>query len=446
MPHQTARAWSLWGCAVVVYVAAVFHRGSLGVAGPEAIQRFHVGPAALSTFTVLQVGLYASMQIPTGMLVDRFGPRRVLTTATVLLGAGQLLFAVAHTYALGLLARATLGIGDALTWVSILRVVAAGFTARQYALVTTLSAALGAIGGVAATFPLSDALSHYGWSTTFTVAGLATAGYALLCATLLRDPPPQPTAAKAATPPANLATLLTGLRDTWTVPSTRLSFWVHFSTAFVHQTLAFLWGYPYLVNGLGISPATASLLLSVLIIGQIIGGPLVGTLIGRRPACRMPVVLGYLTCNALAWAVLLGWPAGRPPLAVVAAVFTVFALGGPVSATAFALARDYNPLRQVSTATGIANTAGHGATAVAVLAIGLLLNLTLPTHGSGAYRLAMLAPVAMLLLGLLRTTVWWRRARSVVLAAQARGEHVPVTLRRRRWDLRTTYRAPANAA
>ena len=89
-------------------------------------------------------------------------------------------------------------------------------------------------------------------------------------------------------------------------------------------------------------------------------------------ACRVPLVLGYLLLNGLTWAVLLGL--GRPPLPVVAVAFLVFALGGPVSSIAFALVRDYNPIDQVGTATGIANVGGHSATALGVLAVGVVLD------------------------------------------------------------------------
>src|SRR5882672_2948014 len=162
--------------AVVVYIAAVFHRTSLGVASLDAAQRFHVGPAALGTFTVLQVGLYALMQVPTGLLVDHFGPRRILTVAAVLMGLGQLLFAVAASFPLGLLARAVLGIGDAMTFVSVLRLVAGHFPARRYAALASLTGALGAVGNLIATVPLALLLDSAGWVATFAVAGAVTAG------------------------------------------------------------------------------------------------------------------------------------------------------------------------------------------------------------------------------------------------------------------------------
>lgn len=434
--RASTRSWLVWIAAVVVYLASVFHRGSLGVAGPLSLTRFGVGPAALSVFTVLQVGIYAAMQVPTGLLVDRFGSRRVLTCSAVLLGAGELLFAVATTYPLGLLARAVVGVGDAMVWVSVLRLVALHFPVRKYTLVTTFTSASGAIGGVAATFPLATALHTFGWTTTFLTAGALTVGYAVVANSVIRDAPGPDTAATAdAGTPPTLRDVLHGVRVAWARPGTRLAFWVHVSTMFVAAALALLWGYPYLINGLGVPAETAGRVLSVLIIGQVVGGPAVGALIGRFPVYRMPLVLGYLLANALAWVALLAWPGGRPPLAVIVVAFAVFAFGGPVSATAFALVRDYNPIAQVGAATGVANTGGHSASAVAVLVVGVVLNFTGTLPPATGYRIAMLTVVAMLLLGTLRVLVWWRRARAAVLTAQARGDDVPVTLTRRSWDL-----------
>ncbi|GAB3301316.1 MFS transporter [Parasphingorhabdus pacifica] len=433
---RTRRAWWIWASGVVVYLAAVFHRGSLGVAGPTALERFGVGPAALSAFTVLQMSIYAGMQVPTGLLVDRFGPRRVITGAALLLGIGQVLFAVAASYPMGLVARAVLGMGDALVWVSLLRVVAAHFSTRQYAIVTTVSSALGAVGGVAATFPLGWILRDWGWGPTFLLFGAITAAYAVIPALFVPDGQPSASLGRSARSGEGL---LRKVRDVWAVPGTRLAFWVHFCTLFVTGVLSLLWGYPYLVDSIGLDPDTAALVLSVLIIGQALGGPLVGALIGSRPGMRMPLVAAYLLCNVTAWGLLLGWSGGKPPLVVLVIAFAVFALGGPVSAVAFTLARDYNPLGQVGTATGLANAGGHSATALGALLVGLLLDLT------GDYRLALAALLVMLIFSSWRTFVWWRRTRAGVLAAQERGDSVPVLVRRRRWDLERDEQ-PENAS
>lgn len=430
--RATRHAWVVWITAVVIYLFAVFHRASLGVAGLAASERFGVGPAALSTFTVLQVAVYAAMQVPTGLLVDRFGPRRVLTVAAVLMGLGQILFAVADSYPLGLAARAVLGLGDAMTWVSVLRLIAAHFPARKYAVVMSLSAMLGAAGNLAATVPLTAALHNAGWTLTFLIAGVATAAYAMVAAVRLRDlPAGAPVPVVERTPPRAVLRKVVGA---WKIPGTRLGFWVHFSTMVTPTTLGLLWGVPYLVQAQGLPLEAAGGVLSLLVFGGLLGSPTVGTIISRRPELRMPLVIGYLATSATVWAMLLAAPGGRVPLWLLVIAFGLFAFGGPASSVGFALAKDYNSVRTVGTATGVVNVGGFVATTIAALSVGVLLGLADPAGAATAFRIAFASIVVIQVVGTWRTAVWWRRARAVVLDAAARGEEVPVQLRRRRWD------------
>ncbi|MCE7007601.1 MFS transporter [Kibdelosporangium philippinense] len=402
-------------------MAAVFHRGSLAVASLEATERFGVGPAALGTFTVLQLLVYAAMQVPTGLLVDRFGPRKVLVTAALLMGAGQVLFALATSYPLGLIARAVLGFGDAMTFISLLRVASAHFSARQYSLVVSVTAALGGLGNLAATVPLTLLLHNAGWTTTFLITGLATAGYALV-ASRLKDTPDGPA------PRGELMkfrVVARNVRDTWRTPGTRLGFWVHFATMQFPAVLALLWGFPYLVTAHGLSEPAASSVLGVMVIVTITSGPLIGAVIGRRPELRMFLIAGYHVVGLGLWAVLLISP--FPPV-LLGVVFGVIALGLPLSAIGFTIARDYNPLTRVGTASGVVNVGGFLAATVAALGIGVVLDIT------DSYTYALLVPGALMALGIWRTAVWWLRARAEVFAAQARGEDVPVRIRQRRWD------------
>ncbi|WP_447003719.1 MFS transporter [Saccharothrix isguenensis] len=432
--RATKQAWLIWSTAVAVYIAALFHRTSLGVASLEAGDRFSVGPAALGTFTVLQIGLYALMQIPTGLLVDRFGPRRVLTAAALLMGTGQVLFALAESYPVGLAARAVLGIGDAMTWVSVLRLAAAHFPPRRFTLVMTLSAALGGAGNMIATVPLTLLLDNVGWTVTFLIAGLVTALYAAVIAWRVREAPdgvPQPVVE-----PVPLRAVGGKVKDAWREPSTRLGFWVHFTSMSAPAMLGLLWGFPYLVEAQGLSSTSASAVLSTLVLVGIVSGPVLGTVIGARPVWRMPIVGSYLGVALLCWTVLLGWPGGVLPTPVLYVLFGTLAVGNPVSGVAFALVRDYNPLHRVSTATGVANVGGFAAITFTALAVGVVLDVVEPfVAAPQAYRLAFLSVVAVLLVGVWRTVVWWRRARAAVFAAEERGEAVPVQLRRRRWDV-----------
>ncbi|HEY4017395.1 MAG TPA: MFS transporter, partial [Pseudonocardiaceae bacterium] len=317
-------AWLAWAIAIVVYIAAVFHRSTLGVAGLEAAHRFGVGPAALSTFTVLQVGVYASMQIPTGLLVDRFGARFTLTCAALLLGIGEAAFGLAHSYPLALVARAVLGVGDAMTWVSVLRVAAAKFPARNYPMVVALSSMLGGFGNLAATVPLTLLLGAAGWTKTFAVAGLLSAGYAAVVAVGLRVKPQQVTSGPAPIAPIGLRDVLRGVRTAWRVPGTRLGFWTHFATMVSPTTLGLLWGYPYLVNTQHLSDLQAGDVIAALVIVGMVANPILGTVTSRRRETRMPIVVAALVAAVLTWTVLLTDP--HPlPFGVLLVAFGLFA-------------------------------------------------------------------------------------------------------------------------
>ncbi len=170
----------IWFAAVGCYLLAVFHRTSLGVAGPLAAQRLDLSAGQLSSFVMLQLGVYAAMQVPAGILIDRFGPRRMLLTATLIMGSAQVLFSLVHSYPLALLARGLLGVGDAMTYISVLRLVAGWFPARRYPMMVGLTSLTGMLGNVVATVPLTLMLTDLGWGPTFAIAGGLSLGYALL--------------------------------------------------------------------------------------------------------------------------------------------------------------------------------------------------------------------------------------------------------------------------
>lgn len=181
---------TVWSAAVAVYVLAVFHRSSLGVAGLAAEQRFDLQPSQLSSFTVLQLGVYAGLQIPVGMLIDRYGARRLLLCGATVMTGSQLAFALVDGYGAALLARVLLGAGDAMVFVSVLRLVAAWFPPRRTALMTVLTGSVGQIGALVATVPLVAALDAYGWTATFAVSASAGVLAGLLVYVIVADEPP----------------------------------------------------------------------------------------------------------------------------------------------------------------------------------------------------------------------------------------------------------------
>jgi MFS family permease len=137
------RAWIVWSTGLLAYIVAVLDRTTLGVSGLDAAQRFGASPGVLSTFVVLQVVVYASAQIPAGLLLDRFGSRVMIVAGGLLMAAGQLTMALSESLPSAVIARAIVGLGDAFTFISVLRLVPYWFTERQIPLVTQLTVILG---------------------------------------------------------------------------------------------------------------------------------------------------------------------------------------------------------------------------------------------------------------------------------------------------------------
>ena len=431
-PH--VRGWML---AVAVYFLAVFHRSSLGVAGLLAEQRFGITDAQLGVFVFLQIGVYAAMQIPTGVLVDRYGPRRMLVAAAGLMALGQLTFALAPSYPIALLARALLGCGDAMTFVSVLRYVAARFSARRYPVLVALTGTVGTVGNLFATLPLAALLHGVGWTAGFSAAGSLSVVSAVAVWLLLDDGAVPPRRLRRAHElRAGIVTVSQRVATAWAQPGTRVGFWVHFASMSTAPALGMLWGVPYLERGAGFSTSAAGAVLMASVLFGGLSGPLVGWTIGRHANLRVTLVLSVCAITIVGWLAIVFALGNTPPQAYVVALFVFTAIGGPASMVAFALARDYNSPRIIGTASGVVNVGGFVATAIVAMVFGQVLTLLGGTSAS-TLRWALLVPVAVQAFGTLRVLVWVRRLRAVLAVQQRDGVAVPVRVRRHFfWDER----------
>jgi MFS family permease len=370
-PRAPRRAWLILGLGTVAYAAAVFQRASLGVAEVEAQRRFGTTAAVLSLFSVLQLAVYAGLQVPVGALLDRVGSRRLIATGATLMGAGQLTLASAHTIALAAVARMLVGAGDAMTFISVLRLIIVWFPARRVPVLSQMMAILGQIGQIAAAYPLVALLQGSGWSTSFLVAALVSFAVAVTVASCLRN---LPAGAAAAIVPAAAGEVLSHLRKAWREPGTRLGLWTHFVTQFSGTVFALLWGYPFLVVGERRTPAEAGLLLALLVVVAMAIAPFLGQITARWPYRRSVPVLAIVGATAGTWTVVLAWP-GRAPFALLVLLVVVLASNGPGSMMGFDYARTENEPARVGSASGIVNVGGFSASLSTIALIGIVLSL-----------------------------------------------------------------------
>jgi MFS family permease len=403
---SSRRLWAVWAVALTAYVVGVLHRTSFGVAGLEAADRFGAAPAVLSGFVVLQLLVYASLQIPAGVLLDRFGARRLVTAGALTMAAGQLLLALSTALPLAIAARVLVGVGDALTFISVLSVVTAWFPVRRVPLMTQLTGLLGQLGQVLSALPLAALLHGPGWTPAFVAAGALGVAVAVAVAVVVRDRPPGAPPQPATPGPR---AVLAAIGQSWREPGTRLGLWTHTGTQFSGTVFALLWGVPYLVAGQGLTQGEASALLTVLVGAGIVAGPLFGEFAARHPLRRSLLVLTVIGLTVGAWTVVLLVPPPAPRPLLVALV-VVLALGGPGSLIGFDYARTFNPGHRQGTAVGIVNIGGFVASLLVALAVGVVLGV-----GGGytpeAFRLAWTVQYAVWAVALTGVLVARRRAR-----------------------------------
>ena len=375
------RAWVVWSVAVAAYVAAVLQRTSFGVAGLDAAHRFGISAGALSVFAVLQLLVYAGLQVPVGIVLDRLGPRRLLVTGALLMAVGQLVLALSTGLAPAYLGRALVGAGDATTFISALRLVPAWFPPSRVPLLTQLTGLTGQVGQVLSAVPLVALLHGPGWTAAFGSAAAVAVVVAVAVTVAVQDDPEGRTRTPDAVPARRIAA---DLRSAWRHPGTRLGLWTHFTTQFPATVFALMWGFPFLVSGEGLRPAQASLLLTAFVLVGVAAGPVIGVLVQRHPLRRSWLVLGVVGVNATAWTAVLAWP-GPAPRLLLAALVVALAVGGPGSMIGFDFARTFNPANRLGTATGIVNVGGFVASLLAILGIGVVLDAR--TGGASRYAL-----------------------------------------------------------
>jgi MFS family permease len=402
------RLLAVWAVGLIAYTVGVLHRTSFGVAGLDAAERFAASPAALSGFVVLQLLVYAILQIPVGLLLDRFGARRLIVTGALVMAAGQLLLAVAETLPLAVAARVLVGAGDALTFISVLSVVTAWFPARRVPLMTQLTGLLGQLGQVLSAVPFAALLHGPGWATAFVSSAALGVAVALAVLAVVQN---QPAGAPAPPPAPSPRQVLAGLAVSWREPGTRLGLWTHMGTQFSGTVFALLWGVPYLVAGQGMSPGAASALLTLFVLIGIVAGPLFGVFTARHPLRRSWLVLTVIVLTAGMWTVVLAVPPPAPRWLLVALIVAL-ALGGPGSMIGFDYARTFNPGHLQGTAVGIVNVGGFLASLLVSFGIGVVLGAV----GSGGYtpeafRLAWTVQYAVWGFALVAVLVARRRAR-----------------------------------
>lgn len=411
---NSAKSWLVFWIGVFAYIAAVMQRSTLGVAGVSAVERFDASASAFSTLAVIQLVVYAVLQVPVGVLIDRLGPRVLIAAGLSFLVVGQVVVAFAPTISVAVIGRVLVGAGDAAIFVSVMRLVSSWFSGRIVPQLSQWMGNLGQVGQILSAIPFALILHTAGWTQAFLAAASLVTIALVLSLAVIRD---RPADSMEANRVSSLREAIGQLGTAFKRPGTQLGFWAHWVTQSSGTVFALLWGYPFMVYGLGLSEQVAASMLLVIVASGVVIGPVLGLLSARYPYRRSNLVLGIVLVIGIAWTTLLLWP-GTPPLWVLILLLVVLGAGGPGSLIGFDFARTFNPVRVLGSANGVVNVGGFTASFVMMFLIGLVLD-SLAGPGAPAaelysldsFRLAFLVQYLVVGFGVVMLMIARRRTR-----------------------------------
>ncbi len=349
-----AVAWSVWGLAALLYLIGFYQRVAPAVMTDRLMQEFTIGASELGNLSAFYFYSYVAMQIPTGILADRWGPRRLLTAGAAVAAIGTAIFACSPDLWWASAGRLLVGASVAVAFVSMLKLATHWFAARQFALASGMALTFGVVGGVIAGVPLRMLIETWGWRPVMGVSAAVTGLLSLAIWLRVRDDPrdlAHASHAPAASAGGQHGSILRGMAEVLSYRNIWILLIAPIGIAGAVLTFAGLWGVPYLRQVHGLETRSAAAITSLLLIAWAIGGPLLGTL-SERLGRRRPLYV-WTTAAALAGWLLIIFAPLPLWLLIVALLFTGLFSGNLI--IGFAFAKESVPTRLVGTAAGICN-------------------------------------------------------------------------------------------
>ncbi len=365
--------WVVFSLGVGAFWLSFFHRVAPAAIAGDLTAAFDVSGAALGALAATYFYIYALMQVPSGVLADTLGPRKVLAAGSLIAGAGSLVFAAADSVAAAAAGRTLVGLGVSVAFICVMKLNANWFDDRRFATATGAANVVGILGAFAATAPLAWLVTVVSWRSVFTGIGVLSIALAALTLWTMQDAPGAAPRRSASAPH-----WYRGLGEVVRNRATWPGFWVNFGLSGVNMSFVGLWAVPFLTHAYGLSRIEASNHTSLMLAGYACSTALVGW-ISDRVRRRRPIMLAsavlYLACWA-AW--LVGVPGGWTyALALVmGTVVSGFSLS-------WACAKEVNAPAYAGMATSVANLGGFVAAGILQPLVGWVLDVT-AAAGSGA--------------------------------------------------------------
>ena len=334
------------------YLMSMFHRVAPAAIAQDLASAFEVGAASLGALAATYFYVYTVMQIPTGVLADTLGPRRILTLGGIVAGAGSLLFGLAPGFEVAVAGRALVGLGVSVAFIAMLKLIAVWYDESRFATLVGTMMFLGNVGTMSAGTPLAWAAQSAGWRSVFVTIGSLSLAIGVLSWFFVEDRPAGARVPSGVEAPSTRSAwreqLFTVLRNRETWPG----FFVNIGIAGSFFAFVGLWAVPYFMQVHGMSREVASHHITVYFAGFALGCAAIGPLSDRWKR-RRPLMIGGAVLHALGWWIWLGAGSLSP-----AALYALCLAMGLVTASltlSWACAKEVNPPLYSGMATSVVN-------------------------------------------------------------------------------------------
>ena len=342
-------AWLMCGLGAVFYSYEYFLRISPSVMESALRQHFNLSATGFGFLSSFYYYAYVPMQIPVGIMMDRYGPRLLLTLACVACVVGTFIFGITHYFWVAAIGRFLVGFGSAFAFVGVLKLATIWLPENKLAMVSGLAAALGAVGAMIGDNILGELVINIGWQETVQLSGVAGIVLTFILWFGIRDKK------KIDQEEVMVDTFRQSMRDLLIIAKNS-QIWInglYGCLVYLPTTvLAELWGIPYLTHAQNMSQKSAGFANSLIFLGFIIGAPLMGFISDKLRRRKLPMMVGALGA-ALIMIIILYVPGlNESNLRVLLFLLGIFY---SVQAIVFAVGRELSPKEAAGTAMAMTN-------------------------------------------------------------------------------------------
>ena len=360
------RAIIAFALGTLFFGYAFVQRVSPSVMTNELMRDFAVGGAALGSLSAFYFYAYASIQLPVGMLTDRYGPRKLMSFAAGLCAIASAGFALSDSVLTASIGRALVGGTVAFAFVGTLAIAGYWFKPGQYAMLAGLLQTVGMSGAIFGQAPLRQVVDSIGWRGTMGALGII----AILLSILLFLLVPHRTHEQRKEGPSD--GIIVGLKSVASNSQTWLCALIGFGMAAIMLGFGGLWGVPWLSNVYGYSTVEAAGIISMLFVGWAIFSPICGWASDRMSRRNIILIAGSIVA-LIALATLVFYTPDSTPLLMM--LIFIMGAGGSSMTVCFGSVKELNDANYNSTSLGLMNMCVVGSGAVMQPLIGWLLDL-----------------------------------------------------------------------